>query len=76
MRPLSDTAAVLEIARLMKLRVPDLIASARKIAPLKLIKNSSTLLLSETYGGVPCNLVVAPIAIPTGILLRADEVIE
>jgi hypothetical protein len=35
-----------------------MIGNARKAAPLHLIKNNSILLLSETYGGVPYNLVV------------------
>ena len=35
-----------------------MIGNARKAAPLHLIKNNSILLLSETYGGVPYNLVI------------------
>jgi exodeoxyribonuclease I len=63
---MSDTQAVLEIAGLMRRAAPKLwdalIANARKAAPLRLIRDNSVLLLSESYWGAPYNFIVAPIA--------------
>jgi exodeoxyribonuclease-1 len=63
---MSDTQAVLEIAQLVSRGAPKLwdalIANARKATPLRLIKDNSVLLLSESYWGAPYNFIVAPIA--------------
>jgi exodeoxyribonuclease-1 len=63
---MSDTQAVLEIAHLVRRSAPKLwdalIANARKATPLRLIKDNSALLLSESYWGAPYNFIVAPIA--------------
>ncbi len=62
---MADTNTTLAIAQIIKRRMPELwdamIANASKAASLNLIKRNSVLLLSETYGGVPYNLVIAPI---------------
>ena len=62
---MADTSTTLAIAQIIKRRMPELwdamIANASKAASLNLIKRNSVLLLSETYGGVPYNLVIAPI---------------
>jgi exodeoxyribonuclease-1 len=64
---MADTSVVLEIAKLIKRQAPAfwdaMIANARKAAPLNLLKRNSSLLLSETYGGVPYNLIVSPIVV-------------
>jgi exodeoxyribonuclease-1 len=63
---LADTRATLAVAQLIKRRTPSLwdamIANTKKAAPLGLLRNNATLFLSETYGGVPFNLIVSPIA--------------
>jgi exodeoxyribonuclease-1 len=62
---LADTGATLAVALLIKRRAPTLwhamIDVARKPPTLHRIKSNPVLLLSETYGGVAYNLVVAPI---------------
>ncbi|WP_316228268.1 exonuclease domain-containing protein [Bradyrhizobium sp. SZCCHNR1039] len=62
---MSDAAAVLGIARLVKQSTPKLwdamVTNARKAAALKLIKNHSHLVLSETYWGAPYTFIVAPV---------------
>jgi exodeoxyribonuclease I len=59
------TQAVLGIAQLVKQTAPALwdamIANARKATPLRLIKDNSVLLLSESYWGAPYNFIVTPI---------------
>jgi exodeoxyribonuclease-1 len=63
---LADAEATLAVAQLLKQRAPQiwraLIANARKAKILQLIENNSVLLLSETFGGTPFNMIVAPIS--------------
>jgi exodeoxyribonuclease I len=64
---LADAGATLAVAQLLKQRAPQiwraLVANARKAKILQLIKNNPVLLLSETYGGTPFNMIVAPISV-------------
>jgi exodeoxyribonuclease-1 len=52
---------------LLKQRAPQiwssLVANARKARILQLIENNPVLLLSETFGGTPFNMIVAPITV-------------
>jgi exodeoxyribonuclease-1 len=63
---LADTRATLAVAQLVKRRAPQiwhaLIANARKTKVRELL-NSPVLVLSETFGGSPFNLVVSPISV-------------
>jgi exodeoxyribonuclease I len=60
---LADTAATLELAKLVKQRAiwSTLMANARKSTPQGLITNNAALLLSETARGIAYNLIVTPI---------------
>jgi exodeoxyribonuclease-1 len=64
---LADAEATLAVAQLLKHRAPQiwraLVANARKAKILQLIENNPVLLLSETFGGTPFNMVVAPISV-------------
>jgi exodeoxyribonuclease I len=64
---LADASATLAVAQLLKQRAPliwcALVANARKAKTLQLIENNPVLLLSETFGGAPFNLMVAPISV-------------
>jgi exodeoxyribonuclease I len=63
---LADAEATLAVAHLVKQREPQiwgaLVANARKANVLQLIGNNSVLLLSETFGGSPFNMIVGPIS--------------
>jgi exodeoxyribonuclease-1 len=63
---LADAEATLAVAQLLKQRAPQiwsvLVANARKAKVLQLIENNSVLLLSETFGGNPFNMIIAPIS--------------
>jgi exodeoxyribonuclease I len=63
---LADASATLAVAQLLKQRAPQiwraLVANARKAKLLQLIENNPVLLLSETFGGTPFNMIVAPIS--------------
>jgi len=64
---LADAGATLALAKLLKQRAPQiwraLVGNARKATILQLIQNNSVLLLSETFGGTPFNMMVAPISV-------------
>jgi exodeoxyribonuclease-1 len=64
---LADAGATLAVARLVKQRAPQiwsgLVANARKAKVLRLIENNPVLLLSETFGESPFNMMVAPISV-------------
>ncbi len=63
---LGDTAATLEVARLIRRRIPELwnlfVANAYKRNVQEQIERSDIFLLSETFGRRPYNFIVAPIA--------------
>src|SRR5262249_11073698 len=63
---LADAEATLAIAQLLKQRAPQiwrpLVANARKAKILQLMEDNPVLLLSETFGGTPFNMMVAPIS--------------
>ena len=64
---LADARATLAVAQLLKQRAPQiwraLVATARKAKTQQLIENNPVLLLSETFGGSPFNMMVAPISV-------------
>jgi exodeoxyribonuclease I len=64
---LADAEATLALASLLKQRAPQiwraLVANARKAKILQLIESNPVLLLSETFGGAPFNMMVAPISV-------------
>jgi exodeoxyribonuclease-1 len=64
---LADAGATLAVAQLLKQRAPQiwraLVANARKAKIQQLIENNPVLLLSETFGGSPFNMIVAPISV-------------
>jgi exodeoxyribonuclease I len=63
---LADAGATLAIAQLLKQGAPRiwraLVANAKKARILQLIENNLVLLLCETFGGTPYNMIVAPIS--------------
>jgi exodeoxyribonuclease I len=63
---LADAEATLAVAGLLKQRAPQiwraLVANARKAKILQLIESNPVLLLSETFGGSPFNMIVGPIS--------------
>jgi exodeoxyribonuclease-1 len=64
---LADTRATLALAQLIKQRAPHiwsaLVDNARKPRILQLMERNPVLLLSETFGGTPFNMMVAPISV-------------
>jgi exodeoxyribonuclease I len=64
---LADAGATLALARLLKLRAPQiwraLVTNARKAKILQLIEYNPVLLLSETFFGTSFNMMVAPISV-------------